>query len=119
LTLLPYIDALNIDLKSANPKFYENIGGGLDAVRRTVRLASAVCHVEVTTLVIPGENDSEDEIAETAVFLSSVDKNIPFHVSRFFPRYKYGGKPPTDIGKIRALAEVARKSLTYVYTGNC
>jgi pyruvate formate lyase activating enzyme len=119
LRLLPHIDAMNIDLKAFTDSFYEKHGGCLKTVKRSIELSAKQCHVEVTTLVIPGENDTEEEIEAIAVWLASIDKNIPYHISRFFPRYKYSGVPAADAGKIYKLAELARKHLNHVYTGNC
>jgi len=75
--------------------------------------------VEVTTLIIPGENDSEEEIASLSEWLSGISSEIPLHISRFFPRYRYLDRQPTPVEKVYRLAEVARRSLKYVYTGNC
>ncbi len=115
--LLPHIDALNIDYKGG-AAFYKRIRGDVDVVRRSIALAAQWCHVEVTTLVIPDENDTLDDILEIAQFLASVDARIPLHISRYFPRYQYD-KPATDVDTIYALADAARDVLQYVWTGNC
>lgn len=117
--LLPYIDALNIDLKGFTQEFYKKIGGDLETVRRFIKLASNYSHVEITTLVIPGENDSEDEIREISEYIASINPDIPLHISRFFPGYKMNDKKPTEIKHIYHLADIARESLKYVYEGNC
>lgn len=117
--LLPLIDAMNIDLKAFTPGFYREIGGGLEDVKRTITLAVETCHVEVTTLVIPGKNDSPEEIRRLSEWLASINPELPLHVTRFFPRYKMADTPPTPAETIRALAETARGNLKYVYTGNC
>ncbi len=75
-------------------------------------------HLEITTLIIPDENDSEKEIHELSRFISMIHPDIPLHLSRYFPRYKMTGGIPTDIGKIFKLADVARESLNFVYEGN-
>lgn len=116
--LLPWIDAMNIDLKSFSPEFYRRIGGGLEEVKRTISTASRACHVEVTTLIIPGENDSRDEMERLSGWLSSVSPEIPLHVTRFFPRYKLADRPPTPVESVELLAKTARKNLRYVYEGN-
>ncbi len=116
--LLPYIDALNIDLKGFTSRFYKMCGGDLDTVKRSIEVACEYSHVEVTTLVIPGENDSDEEMEQIGKFLSSISKDIPLHVSRFFPMYKMKDKEPTPIDTILRLTKVARKYLTYVYPGN-
>jgi len=117
--LLPLIDAANIDLKGFTPSWYRRLGGDLETVKRSIALASEYCHVEVTTLLVPGENDSVGEIRSLAQWLAGIDRNIPLHLSRFFPRYKMADRPPTPVETVYALAETAREQLTYVYTGNC
>lgn len=117
--LLPYIDAMNIDLKGFTDDFYRKVGGGLETVKHTIELSAKSCHVEVTTLIIPGENDSHGEMRELSSWLSSISNEIPLHISRFFPRYKYSTREPTRVETIYALREVARENLKYVYTGNC
>lgn len=116
--LFPYIDALNVDLKGFTEEFYEKIGGNLETVKKFIRLASNYSHLEVTTLVIPEENDSEDEIRQLSEFIASINPEIPLHLSRFFPCYKMTDKKPTEISSISRLAEIAREKLKYVYKGN-
>ena len=117
--LLPLIDAVNIDLKGFTPEWYKRLGGDLEAVKRSISLAVEQCHVEVTTLLIPGENDSKEEIKALAQWLASVDREIPLHLSRFFPRYRMIDKPPTPVERVYRLADAARAYLSFVYTGNC
>lgn len=117
--LLPYLDAANIDLKGFTPEWYRRLGGDLDTVKRSIALAAEQCHVEVTTLLVPGENDSVEEVCALAQWLASVSPDIPLHLSRFFPRYQMRDCPPTPVERIYQLAEEARNWLTYVYTGNC
>ena len=119
LKLLPFIDAMNIDLKGFTQRFYDMIGGDLETVKQTIALASKHCHVEVTTLVIPDENDSEEEMDAQSAWLASIDPEIPLHISRFFPRYKMMDKVPTPVETIYRLRRVAAKHLRHVYTGNC
>jgi len=119
LQLLPYIHALNIDLKGFHQDYYAKLGGDAKTVMETIRLASAICHVEITTLIVPGENDSEEEITEIAGWLASINPDIPYHVSRFFPRWQMTDQAPTPVEKVYALANAARKYLRYVYEGNC
>lgn len=114
----PYIDAMNIDLKGFTGDFYSNIGGDLDTVKEFIIHAYKSCHIEITTLIIPDENDSEKEIRQLSRFISAIHPDIPLHLSRYFPRYKMTGTPPTDVGKIYKLADIARESLNYVYGGN-
>ena len=75
--------------------------------------------MEVTTLIVPGENDSEGEMRSLSTWLASVNPEIPLHVSRFFPRYHMTDRLPTPVDKVYRLAQVAREKLRYVYTGNC
>lgn len=117
--LLPYIDAMNIDLKGFTQEFYNAIKGDLQTVKATIALAAKACHVEVTTLIIPGENDSEQEMEALSEWLASISSEIPLHISRFFPKYKMQGKAPTPLETIFRLKEIAEKYLTYVYVGNC
>ena len=116
--LLPYIDAMNIDLKSFRDDFYENIGGDLATVMNTISIAAKKTHLEVTTLIIPGENDGPGEMLALSQWLSKIDYEIPLHISRFFPRHKYADKAPTPFETINSLAIVARKFLPNVYVGN-
>lgn len=117
--LLPFIDAMNIDVKAFNNSFYKDIcKGSLDNVRETVEIASNRCHVEVTTLVVPGFNDSIQEIEDMARWLASVSPEIPLHLSRFFPNYKMYDIPPTPIETLEHARDRAMKYLKYVYLGN-
>ena len=118
-TLLPLIDAANIDLKGFTPEWYQKLGGDLDTVKHSVSLAAEQCHVEVTTLLVPGENDSVEEIKALAQWLASVNPEIPLHLSRFFPRYRMTDRPPTPVERVYRLADEARAYLPFVYTGNC
>ena len=117
--LLPLVDAANIDLKGFTNAWYKKLGGDLDTVKRSIALAAERCHVEVTTLLIPGENDSVEEVRALARWLAGVDPNIPLHLSRFFPRYRMADRPPTPVERVYRLADEARVYLAYVYTGNC
>ena len=117
--LLPHIDAINIDLKGFQESWYHTLGGDLETVKRSIRLAAQSCHVEVTTLIVPGENDSEDEMRALTSWLASVSPDIPLHVSRFFPRHCMTDRLPTSVETVYRLADVAREKLHTVYTGNC
>lgn len=117
--LLPLLDAVNIDLKGFTSDWYRRLGGDLATVKRSIDLAAQHCHIEVTTLIVPGENDSEDEMRALSAWLASVNPEIPLHVSRFFPRHQMQDRPPTPVQTVYRLAEVARERLRYVYTGNC
>jgi pyruvate formate lyase activating enzyme len=115
-TLLPYVDAINIDLKGFSAEFYQKIGGDLDTVKETIITAHKKCHIEVTTLVIPGDNDGD--IEPLVRWLASVDQAIPLHLSRFFPRNKYIGREPTSRELMYKLGELAKRYLQNVFLGN-
>ena len=116
--ILPLIDAMNIDLKGFSQKIYDVLGGDFETVRRTIELAAQSCHVEVTTLVVPTLNDSPEEMRAESTWLASISKDIPLHISRFFPRYKVTNLPPTPVKKIYELVDIAKGNLNFVYAGN-
>lgn len=118
-TFLPFIDAYNIDLKTSSAEKYRTIGGDLDAIVGTIRRAAACAHVEVTNLIVPGFNDTEEEIRKTAQIIAEIDRDIPLHVTRFFPAGRMRNAEPTDVRRVYRFAEITREYLTYVYTGNC
>ncbi len=112
------MDAANIDLKGYDKEFYRReIGGRLDAVLRSIEVAASRCHLEVTTLVIPGRTDSPEQIDSISTFVAGIDPNIPFHLSAYYPTYHYTA-PGTPPEMLLARAEAARERLNYVYTGN-
>ena len=117
--LLPYIDAANIDLKGFTPEYYAELGGDFETAKNTIEKAAQSCHVEVTMLIVPSKNDSEEEVDAASEWLSSVNPDIPLHITRFFPRYKLEDVPPTPVSDIYALKETAEKHLKHVYAGNC
>ena len=126
--LSPYIDAMNIDLKGFTDRYYTDVlGGDRRMVMDFIREAIKHCHVELTTLVIPGENDSEEELRELSRWVAGLKdvyggkpgREIPLHISRFFPRYRMTDRKPTDVRKIHSLVKVAGEALRYVYPGNC
>ena len=118
--LLPWLDAVNLDLKGFTADWYRKLGGDLETVKRSIAMAAeSGCHVEVTTLLVTGENDGAEEITALSEWLASVDASIPLHLSRFFPRYRVTDKPPTPVETVYRLADVARQYLSFVYTGNC
>ena len=118
--LLPYIDAMNIDLKGFTDEYYcQLLGGDRKQVLQFIETAVKHCHVELTTLIVPGENDSEAEMVEIAGWIARLDKNIPLHISRFFPQFHMTDRSATDVAHIYRLADLAREQLNYVYTGNC
>lgn len=117
--LLPLLDGVNLDLKGFTDSWYQRLGGDLATVQRSITLAAQCCHVEVTTLIVPGENDGEEEMRALSAWLASVCPEIPLHVSRFFPRHRMRDRGPTPVETVYHLADVARERLRYVYTGNC
>lgn len=117
--ILPYIDAMNIDLKGYTQDYYRKLGGDLDTVKAFIKRAAKVCHVELTTLIVPGENDSMEEMEQQAGWIAGVDPDIVLHVTRFFPRYRMTDRKATDVELIYRLRDAAGKYLKHVYTGNC
>jgi pyruvate formate lyase activating enzyme len=116
--ILPYIDAMNIDVKAYHESFYEDlVSGRLSPVKETVELVNSKCHIEITTLIIPGMNDGKEEIELLAQWLSSLRKDIPLHLTRYFPNYKLDISH-TPINTITKARDIAMKYLDYVYTGN-
>ncbi len=117
--LLPYIDAMNIDLKAFREETYRKLGGDLEAVKAFITRAAAGCHVELTTLVVPGMNDGAEEMEEEARWIASLRKDIPLHVTRFFPRYHMTDREATEVERVHRLADAAGKYLEHVFVGNC
>lgn len=116
--MLPYVDAMNIDVKAFSDAYYQQIcAGRLDNVKQTVEVASGYCHVEVTTLLVPGLNDSMKEIEALAKWLSSINRNIPLHFSRYYPNHRMAA-PPTPLTTLEKSYQIARHYLNYVYLGN-
>lgn len=116
--LLPYIDAMNIDLKSIKDKFYQShCKGHLEPVLKTIELCVGKAHIELTSLIIDDENASMEEIEELAKRVSQINKDIPLHLSKYFPNYKLQSPPTKDSTLIKA-RDIARKYLNYVYIGN-
>lgn len=118
--ILPYMDAMNIDLKSFSRTVYRDVlGGDRDTVLRFIERAAPHCHMEITSLIVPGMNDTEAEMREISGWIAEhAGEDTVLHVSRYFPRHDYH-RPPTDIAMVYRLADVARERLRYVYTGNC
>ncbi len=126
--IIPYIDAMNIDLKGFTDSYYDDIlKGNRQMVMEFIEEAVKHCHVELTTLIIPSENDSEKEMEELSKWISKLKDadgkqigiEVPLHILRFFPRFKMTDRNATDVDLIYHLADVARHNLRYVYTGNC
>ena len=117
--ILPYMDAMNIDLKGFRESYYRELGGDLETVKEFIIRSAAACHVELTTLIVPVENDSEAEMEEEAEWIASVGAEIPLHITRFFPRYRMMDKEATQIAQIHHLVDTAGKYLQNVFAGNC
>ena len=120
--ILPFIDAMNVDIKSMSEKTYKDVlKGDLATTKAFIERAVKDCHVELTMLIVTDMNDSEEEMRELVDWISGLKggKEIPLHISRFFPRYKMTDRPATDVDKIYRLADIAGDRLKYVYTGNC
>ena len=118
LHLLQYIDAVNIDLKGFTQSFYDWIGGDLKTTKAAIEMAAEDgVHVEVTTLVIPGKNDSAAEMAAEAEWLAGISAELPLHLSRYFPRYQ-SKIPMTPAETLQNLRHVAEARLRFVHLGN-
>ena len=117
--LLPWTDAMNIDLKAWGAEFYKTIcGGDVDTVKRNIAVAAASCHVEITTLLIPGLNDSEEDMAALSGWLASIDDSIPLHLTRHHPDYQRPEPGPISLRRLESLAGLARRELKNVLIGN-
>ena len=117
----PYLDAANVDLKFFRDESYRKVcKGTLQPVCDSIRMMHELgIWVEVTTLVIPGENDSQEELGDIASFIASVDKNMPWHVSRFHPNYKFTDHEATPESTLKKAEGLGHKAgLKFVYVGN-
>lgn len=117
--LMPCITAMNIDLKGFSREYYDWVGGDLDAVKGAIEYASMHCHVEITTLIIPGRNDSDEMMEAEAAWIAGIDPGIPLHVTRAFPAHRMPDMPRTPLDTIDRMAEIAAGHLKYAYKGNC
>jgi pyruvate formate lyase activating enzyme len=117
--ILPYIDAMNIDLKAFTGSFYRKIcGGTLEPVLETIARSAAKCHVEVATLVIPGLNSGPAEISSLASWIASVSPDITLHLNRHHPDYRMPNPYPVTKEELFSLADIARCHLANVRCGN-
>ena len=103
--LLPYIDAMNIDLKGFRPQIYRQLGGDLETVKAFITRAAQDCHVELTSLIVPGMNDDLADMEKEAEWIAQIDPRMPLHITRYFPRYKMYERP-TDISVLRHLKKI-------------
>ena len=117
----PYLDAANVDLKSMDDKFYQKFCGArlqpvLDIIRR---FHDAKIHIEITTLIIPGVNDSDANLRKISKFIADLSPEIPWHISRFFPAYKMADREPTPISSLKRAKKIAESTgLKHIYIGN-
>ena len=126
--IIPYMDAMNIDLKGFTDHYYRDVlKGDREMVMDFICEAVKACHVELTTLIVPGENDTEEEMEELSAWIAGLTDiydgksgaEIPLHVTRFFPRFHMTDRNATEVRKVYRLAEIARRNLRHVFTGNC
>lgn len=117
----PYLDACNVDLKSFSDDFYRTMcGARLQPVTESIKKMKELgIHIEVTTLIIPNKNDSKEELKKIAQFIAGVDNNIPWHVSRFHPDYRYIEGDFTPIATLKTAETIGKnEGLKYIYLGN-
>jgi pyruvate formate lyase activating enzyme len=116
--ILPLIDAMNIDLKSIRDEFYKKMCKGRVApVLRTIETASKACLVELTNLLVTGENDSDEDLSALVDWVAGVSLDLPLHFSAYHPMFKFN-QPPTTTERLLRAYEIAAKKLHYVYLGN-
>ena len=118
--MLPFFDAMNIDLKSIGDDFYKKIcRGSVEPVLYTIKRSAKSCHIELTNLIIPELNDSDDDITRLVDWIyENVGPEVPLHFSRFFPCYKLLDKPITSLEALKRAEKIAKKKLKYVHMGN-
>ncbi len=117
--ILPYINAANVDLKAMKKDFYLKIcKAKLEPVLKTIKIMQEKIWVEITNLVIPTLNDSEEDIKKVIDFVYSINKDIPLHFTAFFPAYKLLNIPPTPESILLKARKLAMEKINYVYAGN-
>jgi len=120
--ILPYLDAINVDLKSFSEQFYRHVCGARlkPVLNNLIKIKKAGVHLEVTSLIIPGKNDSETELKQMADFVAQkLGRDTPWHVTAFYPTYKLEDIPPTSKETIILARKIGQKAgLRFVYTGN-
>ncbi len=120
-TIRPYLDAANVDLKSFRDEYYRKLcKARLQPVLETIKTMKEMgIWVEVTTLVVPQENDSVEELREIAAFIAGIGKDIPWHISRFFPSYEMADGGPTPVSKLKEAERIGRDlGLKHIHLGN-
>ncbi len=116
--ILPFIDAMNIDIKGFTQEYYKEVcGGSLKPIKAAVEIAVQSCHIELTTLVVEGLNDEISSMRRLFEWIKGLDQNIPLHLSRYFPHYQMD-KPATSVETMISLRELGKEYLSYVYLGN-
>lgn len=117
--MLPYIDAMNIDLKAFDEGFYSKVcKARLKPVLDVIKASALACHIELTTLLIPTLNDSEEMVRREVDWIcQNVGPDTPLHFSRYFPCYKME-LPPTPLESVERAVRIAREKMKYVYAGN-
>ncbi len=115
------VDAANIDLKAATEEGYRALGGDLGCAQATIEALAAdpACHLEVTTLLVPGLVDPVADVDSLARWLAGIDPLIPYHLTRCFPRHLMADGAPTPVADVHRAADVARRHLAHVFVGNC
>jgi pyruvate formate lyase activating enzyme len=118
--LKPYLTGYKIDLKTMQDRHYRKLGGVLQHVLDSIQLVHELgLWVEIVTLVVPGFNDSTDELMDAARFIASVSRDIPWHVTAFHPDYKMTGPSATSVSTLVRAAEIGREAgLNFTYAGN-
>ncbi len=116
--VLPFVDAFNVDLKSFTEEGYRKLGGDLKTVMEFILLAAKSSHLEITTLIVPGLNDSEQEMEKLSAWVAGIERSIPLHITRFFPQWKMSDSMPTDLKLLNRLYDTAKKNLDFVFLGN-
>lgn len=118
LDLLPLTDAMNIDLKSMRSSFYHDLClGDINPVLDTIRSCYQHCHIEITYLIVPGENDLEEDFDALSCFLSSISPDIPLHLTRYFPHYHFT-TPATPLETMHQAFDIVSQKMKNVSLGN-
>ncbi|NLZ69055.1 MAG: radical SAM protein [Spirochaetales bacterium] len=115
---LPYIDAFNIDLKGFSKESYKRLSGDFNSVKKFIKRCYKSSHIEITTLISPHVENWEKEVLEESLFLASIDKTIPLHLTRFFPSRNMMEESPTSLELLKDLQSIAKENLDNVYLGN-
>ena len=120
--IIPYLDAANVDFKGANDGVYEKYcGGKAEPVMENLKyLHEAGVHIEITTLIVPGINDKQDQVEKIAEFIAmELSREVPWHISRFFPAWKLQDTPVTPLKTLEMAKSIGEKAgLKYIHIGN-